>query len=194
MKKITIHPAAKAIIFDLDGTLADTMPAHYLAWKETLQKYEIDFTEDLFYKFAGIPTHKIILLLNEMFAKNMDAFVVEDIKENTFLNYLPTIKPIQNVFDVALAYHQKIPMSIGTGGIPDVVEKTLNIINASHLFSVIITAKDVIQHKPFPDTFLKCAEKMGVEPKFCHVFEDGNLGIEAAKAAGMFVTDIRQFL
>ncbi|TAF74627.1 MAG: HAD family hydrolase [Bacteroidetes bacterium] len=193
MKKLVINPKAKAIIFDLDGTLADTMPAHYLAWRETGLKYGVEFPEDLFYKWAGIPTYKIIGMLNEMFGSSMDPVLVDEEKEHAFLKHIDTIKPIQNVFELALSYHQKIPMSIGTGGIPEIVDKTLKAIDASHLFSIIVTAKDVKNHKPSPDTFLLCAERMGIAPEFCHVFEDGNPGIEAAKAAGMFVTDIRLF-
>lgn len=193
MKKLTLHPNTKAIIFDLDGTLADSMPAHYLAWKETGLKYGVDFPEDLFYKWAGIPTYKIIGMLNEKFGSKMDPVLVDEEKELAFLKHIENIKPIQNVFDLALEYHQKLPMSIGTGGIPEIVDKTLKAINASHLFSIIVTARDVKNHKPKPDTFLLCAEKMGVKPEFCHVFEDGNPGIEAANAAGMFVTDIRLF-
>jgi beta-phosphoglucomutase family hydrolase len=194
MNKIEIFPQTKALIFDLDGTLANTMPTHYIAWKETAQKYGIDFPEELFYKWAGIPTKKIIMMLNEMHGSNMDPIAVDEEKEQAFLKYIKTIKPIQPVLEIAKMYHQKMPMSIGTGGIPDVVALTLDVIGAKDMFDIIVTARDVKKHKPEPDTFLLCAEKMGVLPQFCQVFEDADMGVMAAKAAGMKVTDIRQFI
>ena len=190
---LTKNNNAKALIFDLDGTLADTMPSHYLAWVEVAQLNGFHFPEDLFYSLAGVPTFKIVGILNEKFGKNMDAEETHDQKENAFLKYISTIKPIPEVYNLALSNFGKMPMSVGTGGVPDVVKLTLEAINAEQYFDIIVTARDVKNFKPAPDTFLRCAELMKVDPKYCEVFEDSDLGIEAALAAGMIATDIRHF-
>jgi beta-phosphoglucomutase family hydrolase len=192
--KPTLDPRAKALIFDLDGTLVDTMPAHYIAWKNTLSSYGIDFTLELFYQWAGVPTVRIVEKLNLMFQKEMNPEVVHHEKENAFLEQIHLIKPIDAVAEIAIKAHGKIPISIGTGGWPDVVQKTLQSVGLDKYFEHIVTAKDVKNFKPAPDTFLLCAQKMGVAPEFCQVFEDGQPGVDAGHAANMIVTDIRGYL
>lgn len=191
--KLTKHPKSEALIFDLDGTLADTMPAHYIAWVEVSTSNGFVFTEELFYKLAGVPTFKIVSILNDMFDKNMDPEATHEQKENAFLKQIKTIKPIQAVMDVVKENYKKIPMSVGTGGVPDVAALTLEAIGAEKYFDIIVTARDVKNFKPAPDTFLVCAERMGIAPERCEVFEDSELGLQAARSAGMIATDIRPF-
>ena len=188
------NPQAQALIFDLDGTLADTMPSHYLAWLEVSNANGFHFPEDLFYQLAGTPTFKIVKILNDMFGKNMDPMETHEHKENAFLKHINTIKPISQVMDIAVSHYGKLPMSIGTGGVPDVVSLTIQAIKAEKYFDIVVTAYDVTNFKPAPDTFLKCAELMKIDPKLCEVYEDSDLGLEAARSAGMIATDIRPFL
>ena len=191
--KLTKHPSAEGLIFDLDGTLADTMPAHYIAWVEVSTANGFVFTEELFYKLAGTPTFKIVAILNDMFDKNMDPEETHEQKEHAFLKQIKTIKPIQSVMDVVRENYKKTPMSVGTGGVPDVAALTLQAIGAEQYFDIVVTARDVKNFKPAPDTFLVCAERMGVSPEKCEVFEDSELGLQAARTAGMIATDIRPF-
>jgi len=100
---------------------------------------------------------------------------------------------ISVVTDVVRKYHSILPMSIGTGSTKKGAKKTLEVIEMQHFFDVVITADDISNPKPHPETFLKCAEFMNVNPKDCLVFEDGILGIQAAEKAGMQVIDINQF-
>jgi len=103
------------------------------------------------------------------------------------------VKPIEPVAEIARKYYGKLPMAVGTGGHREAVEQTLIITGLRKYFDIIITANDVDNFKPHPETFLKCAELMNVEPEFCEVFEDGDLGLEAAQMAGMIATDVRSW-
>ena len=192
MKELTINPKAKALIFDLDGTLADTMPVHFLAYKKILVEYGIHFTPELFAKLAGIPAVGTIEKLNEWFGTKMDAEVVGHQKEGEYEKMMYKMKPITPVVELAKRYHGILPMAVGTGGYRRLAWKTMYILGLDKYFDILVSTEDVARPKPFPDTFLKCAELLGVEPAICEVFEDAQLGIQAAKAAGMMtklVTD-----
>ncbi len=192
MKELTINPKAKALIFDLDGTLADTMPVHFLAYKNILVEYGIHFTPELFAKLAGIPAVGTIEKLNEWFGTKMDAEVVGHQKEGEYEKMMHKMKPITPVVELAKRYHGILPMAVGTGGYRRLAWKTMDILALDKYFDILVSTEDVARPKPFPDTFLKCAELLGVEPAICEVFEDAQLGIQAAKAAGMMtklVTD-----
>ena len=104
---------------------------------------------------------------------------------------LQFIVEVTSILDL---YHNKLPMSVGTGASRRSAMVQFETLQITHYFNAIVTADDVTIHKPEPHTFLKCAQLMGVEPGHCQVFEDGDLGIEAARKAGMMVTDIRPFI
>ncbi len=192
VRELTINPKAKALIFDLDGTLADTMPVHFLAYKHILIEYGIDFTPELFAKLAGIPAVGTIEKLNEWFGTTMNAEEVGHFKEREYEKIMHKMKPILPVVELAKKYHGKLPMAVGTGGYKRLAWKTMDILGLDKYFDILVSTEDVSRPKPFPDTFLKCAELLGVEPAVCEVFEDAQLGIQAAGAAGMMsklVTD-----
>lgn len=193
MKKLDIHPHAQALIFDLDGTLADTMPIHFIAWRNAAARYGIDFTVELFAQLAGIPLYPTVEKLNEMFGTNIDPQEMGDSKEEEFEANMHHTKPIEPVVELVKKYHGKLPMSIGTGGARRLALKTLEIIGLKDYFQILVCAEDVVKHKPHPDTFLKCAEHMQANASVCQVFEDGILGIRAAQSAGMMITDVRDF-
>lgn len=193
VKQLTINPKAKALIFDLDGTLADTMPVHFLAYKNIVAKYGIHFTPELFAKLAGIPAVGTIEKLNEWFGTKMDAEVVGHFKESEYEKIMHKMKPIAPVVELAKKYHGILPMAVGTGGYHRLAWKTMDILGLDKYFDILVSTDDVARPKPFPDTFLKCAEMMGVEPSVCEVFEDAQLGIQAAKAAGMMATLVTDY-
>ncbi len=192
VRELTINPKAKALIFDLDGTLADTMPVHFLAYKHILIEYGIVFTPELFAKLAGIPAVGTIEKLNEWFGTKMNAEEVGHFKEREYEKIMHKMKPIVPVVELVKRYHGKLPMAVGTGGYKRLAWKTMDILGLDKYFNILVSTEDVSRPKPFPDTFLKCAELLGVEPAVCEVFEDAQLGIQAAGAAGMMsklVTD-----
>jgi len=190
---LSINPNAKGLIFDLDGTLADTMPIHFIAWRNAAAKYGIDFTPGLFQQLAGIPLYPTVEKLNRMFGKIIDPKEMGDLKEAEFEKNMHLTPEIKVVTDLVRKFHGKIPMAIGTGGSRRLSLKSLDIIGLGGYFDILVTSEDVTNFKPHPETFLKCAEQMGVAPVECEVFEDGLLGIQAARAAGMMVVDVTEY-
>lgn len=190
---LSINPNAKGLIFDLDGTLADTMPIHYIAWKNAAANYGIDFTTDLFSQLAGIPLYPTVEKLNQIFGKTIDPKEMGDLKEEEFENNMHLTPEIKVVTDLVRKYHGKMPMAVGTGGSRRLSLKSLDIIGLGGYFDILVTSEDVSNFKPHPETFLKCAELMGVAPVDCEVFEDGVLGIQAARTAGMMVVDVTEY-
>lgn len=193
IEKLTVNPNAKALIFDLDGTLADTMPIHYIAWRNAAARYGINFTTQLFSELAGIPLYPTVEKLNQIFGKNIDPKEMGDLKEAEFENNMHKTPEIKIVTDLVRANYGKIPMAVGTGGARRLALKTLKIIGLDGYFDALVSSEDVTHYKPHPETFLKCAEQMRVQPEECQVFEDGVLGIKAAQTAGMMVVDVTKY-
>jgi beta-phosphoglucomutase-like phosphatase (HAD superfamily) len=183
------------LIFDLDGTLADTMPYHFRAWQRACARYGAHIDNKFLRRHTGSPgwiiAEEVIRSCGLNGSVSIDSIVNEKMKE--FLRLQHLIKPIEPVTDIVRKYHGILPMAVGTGGHREAVEKTLEITGLRHFFEIIITANDVSSFKPHPETFLRCAELMHVDPPFIEVFEDGELGIEAAQNAGMMVTDVRSW-
>jgi beta-phosphoglucomutase-like phosphatase (HAD superfamily) len=193
VKKLDINPNAKALIFDLDGTLADTMPVHFMAYKNILINYGIVFTPELFATLAGVPAVETIRKLNEMFGTNMDPEKTGFQKEGEYEKIMHKMEPVTPVVELVKRYYGKLPMSVGTGGCKRLAWKTLEILELDKYFDILVSTEDVTMPKPDPETFLNCAEKMGVEPSVCQVFEDGEPGIKAAVAAGMMYTLVTDY-
>jgi HAD superfamily hydrolase (TIGR01509 family) len=179
------------LIFDCDGTLADTMPAHFVAWVTALRAHGADLSEELFYASAGKPTRTIIEDLNKEFGYDLDVEAVYEEKEGLYLSVIDSVKEIRAVVDVARANLGKVPMGVASGGTHVVVDSTLSALGITSLFDVVVGADDVLHGKPAPDMFLLAAERMGIAPEDCVVYEDGEPGIVAARAAGMRVVDVR---
>lgn len=190
-----IKPGIKGLIFDLDGTLADTMPYHFNGWKIACQKFGAEIDTTFLRKHTGSPGW---LIADEIIKKcNLNGSVTIDqiveIKLIEFAKDQHKVKPIFPVVEIVKKYHGILPMSVGTGGHREAVERTLEITGLRKYFNIIITANDVENFKPHPETFLKCAELMNIAPEFIEVFEDGDLGIVAALEAGMVATDVRSW-
>lgn len=192
--ELKVDENAKALIFDIDGTLVDTMEIHYKAWEKMFALQGFSYPREVFYELAGIPTYKIVPILNERYNLKLDPEETMNEKEKYFMELFSAVKEIKVVSDIARKYHGVLPMSLGTGGRKDIAQMTMETVGLSKYFDIMVAAEDVTHHKPAPDTFLRCAELMGVEPQFCQVFEDGELGLQAARTAGMIATDVRPYL
>jgi HAD superfamily hydrolase (TIGR01509 family) len=175
----------RAYLFDCDGTIADSMPLHYIAWKSALGEWNCEFDEGLFYAWGGRPIPEIISSLNEMRGLEMPVETVTVRKEDLYLELLHELKPVPEVLEHILAMHGQIPFAVVSGSSRNAVVQSLDALHLLDKFDTIVGAEDYANSKPAPDAFLIAAARLGVAPKDCLVFEDTALGIQAATAAGM---------
>jgi beta-phosphoglucomutase family hydrolase len=181
----------RGLIFDCDGTIVDTMPVHFMAWCKALEEVKIHFPEERFYSFAGAPTVTIIQTLAREQGVACDPVEVAKHKEHLYVESLENLEPIHSVVAIARREKGKRKLAVASGGWKRVVKQTLTVVGVEDLFEAIVGADDVEHGKPAPDVFLKAAAQIGVPPDQCLVYEDGDLGIEAAKRAGMEWIDVR---
>jgi HAD superfamily hydrolase (TIGR01509 family) len=177
--------AFRAYLFDCDGTIADSMPLHYIAWKKALGEWGCDFAEELFYRWGGKPVHEIIATLNQMHGLAMPVALVAERKEALYYEQLPNLKAVPEVQEQIEAQHGLIPLAVVSGSSRESVLNTLTALGLADRFDTIVGAEDYPRSKPAPDAFLVAAARLGMAPEDCLVFEDTTLGIEAATAAGM---------
>jgi HAD superfamily hydrolase (TIGR01509 family) len=177
--------AFRAYLFDCDGTIADSMPLHYIAWKQALGEWGCNFDETLFYAWGGKPVHEIISTLNRMHGLHMPVAQVAERKENLYYDQLPNLKAVPEVLEQIEAHHGLIPMAVVSGSSQESVVKSLTTLGLLDRFDTLVGAEDYEHSKPAPDAFLVAAARLGMAPQDCLVFEDTALGIQAATAAGM---------
>jgi len=182
-----------ALLFDCDGTLADTMPAHYRAWLEVTDRHGLSFDEDRFYSMGGRPTRDIVATLAREKGIEIDLDHAATLKERSFLAQLEHVEAIDPVIDVVLRSRGRIPMAVVTGGHRHVCLQILEHVGIADCFAAIVASEDTQRHKPDPDPFLTAATLLGARPERCVVWEDSDLGITAARAAGMQWIDVRAF-
>ena len=186
--KLDIPPGDFAgYIFDLDGTLVDTMPLHYRAWDAAMRGVGLrcPLDEDLFYSLGGVPTRRVAELIAKHYGLTIEVEHVFQTKERLFNEIRSDAKLIEPVAAFARRVAKSHPVSIASGGTTDIVHPMLKLTGLAEIFPVVVTADDVVHGKPAPDMFLLAAKRMGVEPDRCLVFEDAEPGMRAAEAAGM---------
>lgn len=177
-----------AYIFDCDGTLVDSMPLHLRAWRAALERHGFppeQFTVEMHHTFAGMPGEAIVRKLNERFGCDLPQDQVEKDRVEWYLANHMTARAIEPVVKIARDARGRLPMAVASGSDAHIVVSSLQSLGILDLFCTVITPADVARGKPAPEMFLLAAERMGVPPAGCLVFEDGLLGIEAAAAAGM---------
>jgi len=182
----------KGIVFDCDGTLADTMPIHWKVWNAIAARHKLHFPEDRFYALGGVPSRDILKMLGEEQGVKLDPLAVAHEKETEYLKMLSHVGPIPLVVNVARENFGKIPMAVASGGNRPIIEQVLTHLGIRELFAAVVTSEDVVNQKPAPDIFLEAARRIGVPPQFCRAYEDTDLGLQAIRAAGMEAIDVRK--
>jgi len=174
-----------AYLFDCDGTIVDSMPLHYLAWQRALAEWDCEFPEDLFYAWGGRPTADIIVALNEQQGLAMPVAAVVERRESYYQELLPQLAAVPEVLAHIHDAHRRVPFAVVSGSTRASVTASLEALGLLDRFDVLVCADDYTRAKPDPQAFLLAAEQLGVPPESCLVFEDTDLGIQAATAAGM---------
>lgn len=174
-------------IFDCDGTLIDSMPLHWHAWRVALQEQQapFDFTEEMHHAFAGQSIPETVAVCNARYGCRIDPARVEIARTQYFFSHLDELRVVEPVVDFARAQFGRLPLAVASGSDRNIVVRELAHLGLIDLFPVIVTADDVARSKPAPDLFLLAAQQLGVPPSSCLVFEDGHNGLRAAEAAGM---------
>jgi HAD superfamily hydrolase (TIGR01509 family) len=175
----------KAYLFDCDGTIVDSMPLHYVAWKRALDAWGCPFPEEQFYAWGGRPVEGIIAELNQTHGLAMPVAETATIKERYYTEMLTEVQPIAEVVEEIHRHHGRIPFAVVSGSTRDSVEASLNTLGLLDKFDTLVCAGDYAHGKPHPEPFLLAAKRLGVAPEHCLVFEDAETGVAAAKAAGM---------
>ena len=191
---INIFPDTKGLIFDCDGTLADTMPLHMEAWCETFADYGEECPYEFVNRLKGTPAEKIVAMFNQKFGRKINPIKFALDKNRRSRKKLRQAKPIDPVIKIVRNYRGKLPMAVASGGTRRNVLLTLEVIGLKDDFVTVITSDDKLRSKPAPDIFIEAARRMKVEPTYCQVFEDGDVGLQAARVAGMIATDVRPYI
>lgn len=188
---LNVYPEARALIFDLDGTLSNSLPVHIATWNKVGEQYGFTFDPQIIYEMTGMPTIDFARRIVEQFKLDADPHEIVKMKQQSFWDSAKLLEPVKEIVAIVKEYHNRLPMSVGTGASRRSAEVQLAALDIAKYFDFIVSADNVTRHKPEPETFLECARLMNVKPEHCQVFEDGDLGILAAKSAGMMVTDVR---
>lgn len=175
----------KAYLFDCDGTIADSMPLHYVAWKKALGEHGAEFPEETFYKWGGMPVAEIIRALAAQQGLNLPVSELEHRKEQLYYELLPSLEAVPEVLEHIDLGHGRIPMAVVSGSSRESVTRSLELLGLLDRFDTLVCAGDYTRSKPDPEPFLVAAERLGVAPGDCLVFEDTEMGIQSASAAGM---------
>jgi beta-phosphoglucomutase-like phosphatase (HAD superfamily) len=193
-KKIEVPGFIRGLIFDCDGTLVNSMPLHMKAWEYAVTQEGGIWDYEFFFSKKGMQEKDIVESYNTKNYLQLNSAKTVEAKHSYFRLHRNESTPIRPVVDLVFQYNTVLPMAVASGGIREIVHFQLASLGIEHYFKVILTADDDIKPKPHPDIFLEAASRLGVQPHLCQVFEDGDLGLQAAEKAGMMATDVRLFL
>ncbi|MCK3658218.1 hypothetical protein A4G18_05730 [Pasteurellaceae bacterium Pebbles2] len=181
-----------ALIFDMDGTIIDTMPSHAKAWRKVGEVLGYPIDGQIMYELGGAPVSTIARETMRRYQMPESLFdEVVRLKRQFGFEMVEQNATLLPAFDIIRTQHGKMPMALGTGSHSAMVNLLLEKFNLRPYFNAIVDADQVTHHKPHPETFLRCAELLQVSPKKSLVFEDADLGVQAGLAGGMDVFDVR---
>jgi HAD superfamily hydrolase (TIGR01509 family) len=192
--RLTVAAGVRGLIFDCDGTLADTMPFHMEGWRRAFADARVDVPEPWLDALRGTPERQVVVLANDRFGLALDPDAILATKHLVYRRLLSRVQPLEPVVALVRAHWGRLPMAVASGATREDVYTVLARLGLTDAFAAVLTADDEIEHKPSPEIFLEAARRIGVEPAACQVFEDGDIGLEAARRAGMTATDVRPYI
>ena len=184
----------RGLIFDCDGTLADTMPLHWRAWQVITARHRLELPVERFYALGGVPSRDILKMLSLEQNIPLDHHAVAREKEAIYQPLIVQVEPINRIVSIARENHGRLPMAVASGGTRRMIDQVLDHLEIKHLFQAVVTSEDVARQKPAPDIFLEAARRIDVLPEFCRAYEDTDLGMRAIRSAGMDAVDVRNVL
>ena len=190
-ESLTPPPDTAALLFDCDGTLVDTMRLHRIVWHQIFGRYGFEITDEWWEEYANVALGPFV---RAVIPDADDALAMQllDDGNRLFLEALHLLEPIEHVVAIAREFHGRLPMAVVTGGFRDVIIPSLDTVGITGLFDPIVTADDVVDSKPAPDLYLRAMAMLGVAPERCVAYEDSEIGMASARAAGVgTVIDIR---
>jgi HAD superfamily hydrolase (TIGR01509 family) len=192
--RIPVANGVRALIFDCDGTLADTMPFHMEGWRHAFADAGVSVPEPWLDALRGTPEREVVIQANARFGLGLDPTAVVAAKHVVYRRLLERVRPIEPVVALVREFRGRLPMAVASGATGDDVRTVIGRLGLTDTFAAVLTADDDVEHKPSPQIFLEAARRLGVDPGVCQVFEDGDIGLDAARRAGMIATDVRPYL
>ncbi len=190
---LVLPPSVRGLIFDFDGTLADTMPLHWEVWRGLAARHGFHFTRERLHQMAGIPTREILCTLAREQGRPLEIEAIAREKEAAYLARVPEVRPIEPLVRLARAQRGRRRLAVASGGSRRVISRVLEHLGLRDLFDAVVTQDDVARPKPAPDIFLEAARRLGLGPAECLAFEDGDPGLAAIRAARMAAVDVRRW-
>jgi beta-phosphoglucomutase-like phosphatase (HAD superfamily) len=194
MKTIEVPNYIRGLIFDCDGTLVDSMPLHMKAWEYAITQAGWPWDYDFFFSKKGMEGKDILDEYGSHIGVPLDKEKICNVKQEYFMRHFTEVQPLEPVVSLALRYAGVLPMAVASGGRLSNVQLELDSAGIGNIFAALVTADDDVLPKPSPEIFLEAARRLNIPPPLCQVFEDGDMGLRAAREAGMLGTDIRPFL
>ena len=187
----TPPPQARALLFDCDGTLVDTMALHRVVWHQIFGRYGFEIGDEWWEEYANVAVGPFVRAV----IPDADDSLVQSLLDEgnaLFEEALHLLQPIEHVVEIARRYHGVLPMAVVSGGFRGPVVGSLDAVGITDLFDHIVTADDVVDSKPAPDLYLRGLELLGLGPDDVVVYEDSEIGMASARAAGIDrIVDVR---
>src|SRR5262252_3126820 len=180
-----------ALIFDCDGTLAETAPIHYECISLALARHGVELPRAWYFERIGLALRDLLKDFDADFGVRMDVSLIAADLPALYRARVANVEEIHLVAQIARQYKGRVPLAVASGGARELVVATLEAVGLASIFQEIVTIADVRHGKPEPDLFLEAARRLGVEPRLCVVYEDSAEGLEAARRAGMQGINIR---
>ena len=180
-----------ALLFDCDGTLADTADLHHYAIAAAVKSLGHEMPKHWYLDRVGLSLDQLLKEFKNLCGVLLDRKDLSPLEEEIYCRNTSMIREIEAVASIVRNNAGKLPMAVVSSSTRRMVMATLEALQLTPYFSTVITLEDIENPKPAPDGFLKAAQSLGIDPSRCLVFEDSQHGLDAARRANMTAQDVR---